>query len=133
MSLFKKKNKDISESVEKEVSQKVLEENPDAIEKTDDVAKSVSSSSKIDDHIPMDDHKQAPSLTYKEQKSLKKSDYAAKKDKFPKTFLIKNKKNGRMAEINGFSAFQACGNIGWRPRHCIVIETKDNAGNKSEE
>ena len=132
MSLFSKKDKDISESVENvenvenEATQEVLAEQSDAIESTEDVAKSISSASKLDDHIPTNNLKQAPSLTYKEQKSLKRSRYAETKDALPKTFLIKNKKNGRMAEVNGVSAISACSNIGWRPRHCTIIETHDN-------
>jgi len=124
MDLFKRKNKDISESVEKETKptkQEVLSENPDAIKTAEEASKL---SSKMDSHIPSN-MEYTPTLTYKEQKSLKKSKYAENKEKYPKTFLIRNKRTGRMAEINGFSPLQACSSIGWRSRHCKVVEVKD--------
>jgi len=137
MSLFKKRNKDISKAVEKETEKtekEVLTETPDAVEKSKDASKAMSTASKVESHIPMNDkeYASAPSLTFNEQKSLKKSKYADKKEKYPNTYLIKNKRNGRMAEINGFSPLQACKSIGWRPRHCSVVEVKDNKNNKGE-
>jgi len=41
-----------------------------------------------------------------------------------KTYVIRNKKTGKIAEIRAASPVHACGLIGWRPRHTVVLETK---------
>lgn len=65
---------------------------------------------------------QAPPLSWKELKSLKKSNYSQKKDQFEKSFLIQNLKTKMIVDIQASSVIQACSFIGWRPRHVKLIQ-----------
>jgi len=80
-----------------------------------------SSSSKIDGHLPTNDLDRAPPLNGKEQKALKMARYEERHGSFTKEFLLEHKKSGRMVEVKGATSLQACGFVGWRPRHCRVV------------
>lgn len=60
----------------------------------------------------------------KDQKSLNRSHYGDIKESMPKTFILQNKKTGKVAEIKACSELHAANLIGWRLRHVIVLETK---------
>ena len=57
-----------------------------------------------------------------EQNNLRKNRYSQSESN--NKFVIKNKKHGKIAEINAKSVIHACGLLGWRPRHCKVMSVK---------
>ncbi|MFA7219159.1 MAG: hypothetical protein WC119_01395 [Synergistaceae bacterium] len=61
-------------------------------------------------------------LNWKDVKSLKRSRYFEKKDKYEKAFVLRNKKTGAIVEIQAVSTIDACKSIGWRPRHVKLLE-----------
>jgi len=72
-----------------------------------------------------EDEQPQAQITWKEIKALKRSRYFEKKDNFPKAYLLKHKRTGAIAEVQGASSVHACGFIGWKPRHVTVLEVKD--------
>jgi hypothetical protein len=60
-------------------------------------------------------------ITEKDSKALVRSKYEAKHGKFPKAFLLQNKKSKALVELRGFTSVHACSMIGWRPRHVKCI------------
>lgn len=67
----------------------------------------------------------------KDTRSLKASRYGEIKDKFDKTFVIENKKTGRVVELKAASSTHACKLIGWRPNNVRLIDVME--GTKNEE
>ena len=61
----------------------------------------------------------------KDFKALKKSNYENIRHKFNKAFVLKHKKTDRIVEIRATSSFQACKFIGWKCNQVVVIEEKD--------
>jgi len=61
-------------------------------------------------------------ITWKEIKALKKSRYFAVKDQFDKSFVLKHKISGIIAEIQALTPVQACKFIGWKVNQVKVIE-----------
>ena len=62
-------------------------------------------------------------ITWKEMKALKKSRYFQVKDKYNTSFVLKNKRNGIIAEIQASTPIQACHFIGWKANQVKVMET----------
>ena len=71
--------------------------------------------------IPKDNSNNPPSLTRRDYQSLKKSKYSDVFKKYDKSFVLKNKKTGAIAEIRGVNAFHACKFIGWKPQQVKVL------------
>lgn len=65
----------------------------------------------------------AAAYSMAEQKALRNYNVSQYKD-CTKTFLIKNRKNGRVVEIKAPTAILAATSVGWRPRHTILLEEK---------
>jgi len=64
-------------------------------------------------------------LSEDEMKRLKNNGYRQDLgDESWKTYVIRNKKSGKIAEIRAASAVHASNLIGWRPRHIEVIQEK---------
>ena len=69
--------------------------------------------------------KQDAVLNEAEMKRLKNSGYGKDTgDESWKTYVIRNKRNGKIAELRAASAVHAARMIGWRPRHITVLEEK---------
>ena len=63
-----------------------------------------------------------------EMKRLKNNGYGKDSgDKSWKTYVIKNKNTGKIAELTAASSLHASKLIGWRPRHTVVLETRESS------
>ena len=60
----------------------------------------------------------------KEQKKIKQYNKDISNKVIDKTFVIQNKKNGRIIEIKAPTVLMAAKAAGWRIRHVVVIEEK---------
>jgi len=65
----------------------------------------------------------AAAYSMAEQKALRNYNLEQYKD-CTKTFLIKNRKNGRVVEVKAPSVVIAAKSVGWRARHTILLEEK---------
>ena len=92
----------------------------------DDVSVSHSSKDSYDEVANnVKDKEEIPPLTYREMKALKRSKYAVEGKKFTKSFLLRNKRTGQIAEIRAASSLHACNFIGWKANRVQILETKD--------
>lgn len=81
-----------------------------------------------------EEEQQQPTISIKDIKALKRSNYSKIADKFQFAYVIKNKKTGLVVEIRAASSVHACNIIGWRPKQVKLIEIidtkkKENAAN----
>lgn len=60
----------------------------------------------------------------KVDKALKRNKYAEIKNKFTETFVLKNKKTGKIVELKATSAIHACTLAGWNPKKVVVLSKK---------
>ena len=58
-----------------------------------------------------------------ESKALNKAKYNSAKDSFPNRYIVRNKKSGKMVEIQAMSPYHAAALLGWRPRHLVLVHT----------
>jgi len=63
-----------------------------------------------------------PAMLRKEMKHLKRGNYDEISKKFPKAYVIRNKRNDIVLEICAASSIHACNLVGWKPRHTTVID-----------
>lgn len=68
----------------------------------------------------------------KDFKALKKSDYERKRHLYNKVFVLKHKKTKRIVEIRAASSFQACKFIGWKLNQVSLIEERDLSDNEQD-
>lgn len=90
----------------------------------------VKKSSKATTSTVMEDNsleKEVIPITYREMKRLRGNGYEKIKDKFTKSFVLRNKKTNQIVELSASTAAHACNLIGWRNRFVEVIETKDKS------
>lgn len=71
------------------------------------------------------------SNTAAETKALNKSNYGGVKDSKPYVFIVRNKRSGKISQVNAVSSVEAASFLGWRPRHTQVI-SKSERQPKSE-
>jgi hypothetical protein len=64
-------------------------------------------------------------LSQQDFKKLHRSKYFNVKDKYTTAFVLKNKKNGSIVEIQALSSIHACSFIGWRPKNVTLIDVID--------
>ena len=69
-------------------------------------------------------------LTKREFNSLKSHKYEEVSKKCSKSYVIQNKRTGMIVEIKAVNSCHACNMIGWKIRHCQVLEVHDP--NKSQ-
>lgn len=65
-------------------------------------------------------------LSKREINSLKANKYEEAIKRFKKSYVIRNKKTGMIAELRAATPFHACTMIGWKERHCQLLETIDH-------
>jgi len=64
-----------------------------------------------------------------EMRALRKSGYDQIRNTCTTTFVIQNKRQpDKVAEIRAVSSHQACKLIGWRPRHCRILQVREDDG-----
>ena len=74
----------------------------------------------------MDEKPRNAVINADEMRHLKNNGYGKESgDKSWKTYVIKNKRSGKIAELRAASPLHASKLIGWRARHTTVLETKD--------
>jgi len=79
------------------------------------------------------EEEQAPTITIKDFKALKRSGYEKIADKFQYAYVIRNKKTGVVVEIRAASSVHACNIIGWRPKNTQLIEVIDTKKKENAE
>jgi len=74
---------------------------------------------------------EVPSLTMKDFRWLKKSNYEEERKKYSTTYVLKHK-TGKVAELKASTPFHACQMIKWKPNQCKVIDVReDESGSDS--
>jgi hypothetical protein len=57
-----------------------------------------------------------------EFKAMKKQKYEDKKGQIDTSYVIQNKRTGKIVEIKAKTALLAARTVGWRPRHVTVLQ-----------
>jgi hypothetical protein len=71
------------------------------------------------------DKKPEAHVGHDEFKAMKKSKYNEQKDEINTSYVIQNKKTGKIVEVKAKSAVLAARTVGWRPRHIKVLQINE--------
>jgi len=74
------------------------------------------------DLLNLNEEDESPQVGYEEFKAMKRNKYSEKKDQFENSYVIQNKRTGKIVEIQAFNAILAAQTVGWRPRHTKVLK-----------